>query len=85
MSGDEEEIQITITLKQAAIICLVGTSYLAMAAYGDMKEPLTGTPIEEEMLVDIAEIIERINIAVGNEPSIDLRKFIYKMREKQGG
>lgn len=81
MSGEDEEVQITITLKQAATICLVGTSYLAMVAYGDMKEPLTGTPIEEEMLVDIVEIIERINVAIGNEPSIELREWIYKLRE----
>lgn len=82
MSAGDEEIQITITLRQAATLCIAATSYLMMVANGNMKDPLTGALIPGEALVDIADIIERINVAVGNEPSIKLREFIYKMREK---
>lgn len=64
-------------------MCLVATSYLTMVTYGDMKDPITGIPISMDTMADIVEFIERVNLAIGNEPSIELREFIYKLREKQ--
>ncbi len=63
---------------------LVATSHLMMIVADDMKEPVTGVPISENTLADIIEVIERVNVAIGNEPSIELREWIYKLRE-QGG
>ncbi len=81
MAGDEE-VQITLTLRQAATMALIATSHLTQIFYGGMKEPVTGTPVSMETAADIAEIVERVNVAVGNEPSIEVREFIYKLREK---
>lgn len=60
---------------------LVATSHLMMIVANDMKEPVTGVPISEDTLADIIEVIERVNVAIGNEPSIELREWIYKLRE----
>ena len=53
-----------------------------MIYMGGMKDPFTGADVSMTSLIDIVEAIERINMAIGNEPSIELRKLIYKMREK---
>jgi hypothetical protein len=80
----DEEIQINMTPRQAATMCLVCTSMVVMIYLGDMKDPLTGADVSMTSLIDLVEIIERTNMAIGNEPSIELRELVYEMRKKFG-
>ena len=82
METDDEEIQVNLTPRQAATMCLFCTTQLMMIYMGGMKDPFTGADVSMTSLIDIVEAIERINMAIGNEPSIELRELIYKMRKK---
>ena len=77
-----EEIQVNLTPRQAATMCLFATSQLMLIYTGGMKDPVTGSDVSMTSVIAIVEAIERINIAIGNEPSVELRKLIYKMRKK---
>ena len=79
--SEEEEVQITLTARQAATMALIATSHLIQIYYGDMKHPISNIPATPETVADIADIVERLNVAIGNEPDVNFRETIYKMRK----
>jgi hypothetical protein len=78
-----EPITIETTDKKAAAATLAITGWGYIVCINDLINPITQEKVDLDILADMAEIIEDINLAVGNEPSYTLRNAIVKLRKKK--
>ena len=78
---EERDVLLRLPMKEIAIICLACTELLVMIFANDMKDPITGRPRSHNDLADLAGVVERLNVAIGGEPNIELRKIMEQLRE----
>ena len=73
-----------LPMKEIAVICLACTELLFIIIANGMKDPITGSPRSYSDLADLAGIVERLNVAIGEEPNIEIRKMLKQLRERGG-
>lgn len=71
-----------LSMKEIAIICISCTELFVMTVANDMKDPITGRPCSYNKIADLVGIVERMNVAIGEEPNIELRKMMEQLRER---
>jgi len=81
--NEEEEVLLQLSMKEIAIICIACTESLFMIFANDMKDPVTGRPISYSTLADLGGIVEHLNVAIGEEPNIEIRKMLEQIRERK--
>ncbi len=79
--AEEDEVLLRLPMKEIALICITCTELLFMTIANGMKDPITGRPRSYSDLADLGGIVERLNVAVGEEPNINLRKMLAQLRE----
>lgn len=79
---EEREVLLRLSMKEIAIVCLACTELLIMTYANDRKDPVTGCPRSYNDLADLGGIVERLTVAIGEEPNIELRKILEQMRER---
>ncbi len=80
---EEGEVLLRLSMKEIAIICIACTENLFMIFVNDMKDPVTGRPISYSEIADLMGIVEHLNVAIGEEPNIELRKMLEQIRERK--
>ncbi len=80
--AEEGEVLLRLPMKEIAVICLACTELLFMTVANGMKDPITGRPRSYSDLADLGGIVERLNVAIGEEPNIELRKTLKQLRER---
>jgi len=80
---EEGEVLLRLSMKEIAIICIACTESLFMIVANDMKDPITGRPRSYSEIADLMGIVEHLNVAIGEEPNIDLRKMLEQIRERK--
>ena len=79
--AEEGEVLLRLPMKEIAIICLACTELLFIIIANGMKDPITGSPRSYSDLADLGGIVERLNVAIGEEPSIEIRKMLKQLQE----
>ncbi len=82
--AEEGEVLLRLPMKEIAVICLACTELLFIIIANGMKDPITGSPRSYSDLADLAGIVERLNVAIGEEPNIEIRKMLKQLRERGG-
>lgn len=80
--AEKREVLLQLSMKEIAIICLACTELLMMIVANNMKDPITGRPRSYSDLADLGGIVERLNVAIGEEPNIRIREMLEQMRGK---
>lgn len=80
--AEEREVLLRFKMKDIAIICMACTELFFMTVANDMKDPITGRPCSYNKLADLGGIVERLNVAIGEEPNIELRKMLEQLRDR---
>ncbi len=70
-----------LPMKEIAIICLACTELLFIIIANGMRDPITGRPRSYSDLADLGGVVERLTVAIGEEPSIEIRKMLKQLRE----
>jgi len=81
--AEEEEVLLRLSMKEIAIICIACTELLFMIVANNMKDPITGSSSSYSEIADLGGIVERLNVATGAEPNIELRKMLAQIRERK--
>ncbi|MBA7683151.1 hypothetical protein ES703_91509 [subsurface metagenome] len=80
---EEGEVLLRLSMKEIAIICIACTESLFMIIANDMKDPVTRRPRSYSEIADLMGIVEHLNVAIGEEPNIELRKMLEQIRERK--
>ncbi len=82
---EERDVLLRLSMKEIATICLACTEIIFMIVANDMKDPITGHPRSYSEIADLGGIVERLNVAIGEEPNIRLRKMLEQIRDMKEG
>ncbi len=80
--AEQKEVLLQLSMKEIAIICLACTELFMIIFANNMKDPITGRPRSYSDLADLGGIVERLNVAIGEEPNIRIRKMLEQIRER---
>ena len=80
---EKGEVLLRLPMKEIAIICIACTECIFMIVANDMKDPVTGSSRSYSEVADLGGIVERLNVAIGEEPNIELRKMLEQIRERK--
>lgn len=73
-------VDVKLTEREAAAVCLGTVSYVTILACSEFVDPVTHRQVPYDFILTIGDVVEKINVAMGNPDSPQIKGAIATLR-----